>query len=341
MILLDSIYINNSGGKVLLDYLVDCLYRSDLDVFYLFDSRCSKDFQQIPEEKKLFLKKSLFSRHQFYKRNSDRFTKVFCFGNIPPTIRLNATVYTYFHNLVLLQQPRDFSFRKKLDSKFKAFFIQLNIKNTDHFIVQSENVKNALENYYGLSKEKILVFPFFSENKNVIHTKVRNENDFVFISDGNQHKNHDILLKAWKIVNTYKPEYKLHLTISHVYPTLRNLVETGEYSGYNILNHGRVAKEALTLLLSRSMYVVYPSLMESFGLGLIEGCEAGCEVIAANRPYVHSVIKPLRTFEPLSAEHIAYTVLNTEMPTIKTSKLKIKDEISALINLLKEESCVE
>lgn len=36
MILFDSLYINNSGGKVLLDYLVEELENSGLNVFCKF-----------------------------------------------------------------------------------------------------------------------------------------------------------------------------------------------------------------------------------------------------------------------------------------------------------------
>jgi glycosyltransferase involved in cell wall biosynthesis len=336
MILLDSIFINNSGGKVLLDYLVESWFKSGEDVYFLFDERCQGDYEYIPEDRKLFLKASILARHKFYRLNFNRFSKILCFGNVPPTMVLQVPVYTYFHNLLLLQQPRDFSFKKKLDAKIKALFIGLNLDNTDYFIVQSENVKNDLSNYYNLKPEKTIVYPFFEENKEIPDTKRNHLNDYVFISDGNPHKNHVNLLKAWQIINKYRPEFKLHLTVSNAYPGLKASIEKGIYKNCNIKNHGRLSKKELAVLLSKSAFIIYPSLTESFGLGLIEGCEAGCEVIASNRAYVHAVVKPLRTFEPLSVEHIVHVVLNTVKPQEKVSHLKVKDEVQMFINLFTE-----
>ena len=37
MILIDAVYINNSGGLVLLNYLIDTLESTNLKVYYLLD----------------------------------------------------------------------------------------------------------------------------------------------------------------------------------------------------------------------------------------------------------------------------------------------------------------
>ena len=39
MVLIDAIYINNGGGKILFDYLISQLNKSDLELYYLIDSR--------------------------------------------------------------------------------------------------------------------------------------------------------------------------------------------------------------------------------------------------------------------------------------------------------------
>ena len=39
MILIDAVYINNSGGLVLLNYLIDTLESTNLKVYYLLDFR--------------------------------------------------------------------------------------------------------------------------------------------------------------------------------------------------------------------------------------------------------------------------------------------------------------
>ena len=37
MILIDALHINNSGGKILLDYLIKSIEKSNIEVFYLLD----------------------------------------------------------------------------------------------------------------------------------------------------------------------------------------------------------------------------------------------------------------------------------------------------------------
>ena len=43
MILIDAIYINTGGGKILLDYLIEELEKTDKQIFYLLDKRIEKE----------------------------------------------------------------------------------------------------------------------------------------------------------------------------------------------------------------------------------------------------------------------------------------------------------
>ena len=74
MILLDSIYINNSGGLMLLKYLVDCLEKSNIKVFYLFDKRTEDIFSTIPADKRKFLPAGIPERLKFYTVNYAKYS---------------------------------------------------------------------------------------------------------------------------------------------------------------------------------------------------------------------------------------------------------------------------
>src|SRR5690554_775744 len=114
MILLDSLYINDGGGKVLLDYLVENIEQSNIKCFYIFDKRCENDFLWIPDNRKVILKASLYKRHQFYRKNKLKFSKVLCFGNLPPTMNLNIKTYTYFHQPLFLEIPESVSILNRM-----------------------------------------------------------------------------------------------------------------------------------------------------------------------------------------------------------------------------------
>ena len=113
MLLVDSVFINNGGGLVLLKYLVDYLESEFQDVFYLLDIRTEVYFKHIPVLRKKYISNSLMERHFFYQANKMKFDQVLCFGNLPPTIRLNSKVLVYFHQPLFLEIPKGFSFKNK------------------------------------------------------------------------------------------------------------------------------------------------------------------------------------------------------------------------------------
>ena len=51
-------------------------------------------------------------------------------------------------------------------------------------------------------------------------------------------------------------------------------------------------------------YLVYPSLVESFGLPLIEAQINHVNIIASDLPYVYDVCKPYLVFDPRSVNDI-------------------------------------
>ncbi len=93
MILIDALYINNGGGKVLLDYLISSLENQNKKVFYLLDKRVENCIPKISNKNKvLFLKASLYARRNFYITHRTHFSTVLCFGNLPPNIKLTAKI---------------------------------------------------------------------------------------------------------------------------------------------------------------------------------------------------------------------------------------------------------
>ena len=339
MILIDSLHINNGGGLVLLKYLVQVLVKNKLNCFFLLDKRCEKEFRFLPADKVFFLDATLIKRHKFYRKNQHKFTKILCFGNIPPTYRSKAQVYTYFHNLTTVDGYLNRKLLAKTLANLKLLFTNLFLKNTDFYIVQTAYVKDIFCKKLSFAPEKVEVIPFFPD---LVHYQTdaissREEATFIFVSDGNPHKNHDRLLKAWILVNQQKPNAKLLLTISNNYPELLSKIEEAKKTGINIENLGFVSQKDLHGLYLGAKFLVYPSLMESFGLGLIEATKLGCEVIAADRSYVYAVVEPYSVFDPLEPNDIAnaiLTALNADNTALKT-QVRVTDDVEKLVNLLK------
>lgn len=335
MILLDSLYINNGGGKVLLDYLVRFLEEKKIDVYYLFDSRCADDFNFIPNNRKTFLNPSLLLRHKYYKQNKDKFTKIFCMGNLGPTIKLSVPVFVYFHQRLFLDQPKSISIINQFIFRFKSFIFKQLLSNVDLVFLQTESIKEELLNKCKvISKENVLVLPFY---ENMIYPDVVREKDsFLYVSSGTMHKNHLNLLHAF--ANVYKKNNRgtLTLTISEEFPSVIEVIEKYKNEGVPIFNLGFVKKESLASIYASSQYCIFPSFSESFGLGIIEAIEGGCKIIGSDLPYLYTICVPSLTFDPNDINSIASKIEEAIICDIKETKLITANKINEIIQLLKK-----
>jgi glycosyltransferase involved in cell wall biosynthesis len=334
MLLVDSLYINVGGGKVLLDYLVKEIEARQIDVFYLFDLRCKNDFKQVPSDRKVYLKASFFNRYKFYKRNKENFSKILCFGNIPPPCKINSSiVYTYFHNVLIFNKRNEYSIGLKLKVYLRNKLFKLLKKFSNLWIVQSSLVKDKLVSYLNISADDCLVYPFFDLSEKSI-TAQKKANTYLYVSSGASHKNLNRLLDAWLLVyqKGYIPE--LHLTIPQYEIELINKVNVLVDKGVKVVNHGFIDKTKLSILYAESEYLIFPSLFESFGLPLLEAVTAGCKVIASDLDYTHNVIKPSLVFNPMNIDSIADAIIFSLKNELMPSETKVKNEIDQILKIL-------
>lgn len=332
MLLIDALYINNSGGLELLKYLVDSLEKINHKVFYLFDNRCSSVFGAIDNHRCLFLKASVFNRLLFYQQNCVCYDKILCFGNIPPPIEMTACVYTYFHNINLLKIPNGISLMTRVICFLKQKFIKCNRKYTDYWIVQTSNTKNEIRRVFHVPINEIIICPFFEieeKDESDIHGV-----DYTYIANYTPSKQHLILVKAWKKLYQLGYNLTLHLTLSNCPQELDDEIAKSINGNIKIINHGFIDRDAVLDLYKRSKAIVYPSVNESFGLGIIEALSYGCDVIGPDLPYIHSVCVPSSTFASFSVDDLVSAIINYEDSHCVSSKLIISNKINELIKML-------
>ena len=116
-ILIDSLYVHTGGGRVLLDYLISNLAKKHCHFALLKDVRCGSLNEEQYAAEVFVLSASVINRCNFYMQHRDDYSVVLCFANVPPPIKLNCIVYTYFHNVNLLDIPKSYS----LISKFVIY----------------------------------------------------------------------------------------------------------------------------------------------------------------------------------------------------------------------------
>jgi len=335
MILIDSLYINESGGLVLLKYLIDSLENSKgIQPHYLLDERVESEFKYLPKERKTILFANQINRYNFYKNCEAKFDKIFCFGNVPPIKKNSATVYTYFHNIYLLSELRDITFKNKLLIAAKTKYIKFLKNNTDFWIVQTDNTKNALIKKYVEKESKVLILPFYKIESIKLDIKCI-RNDYIYVAIYQKPKNHFKLIKAWSLLYDLGYSLTLHLTLPKMPEELTKQIDDCISRGMKIVNHGFVSKTELGKLYSISKVTIYPSINESLGLGIIEALNSDCDLIGADLPYTHSISNPSAVFNPFDIDSIVSSVILYESGTCPKSKLKICNEIDKLLSLFR------
>ena len=242
MVFVDALYINISGGKVLLDYIIEEFNKSEIDVFYLFDSRIKGKHPAVKGDNLEYLDASLLARHRFYSRNSSTFSKVLCFGNLPPSVRLSSPVYTYFHQPLFLEIRKEIPFSQKIKLRIKTYVLSKLVTNTDYWLVQSEFIKNSLMVKFGLNSglNTVKIVPFFPPlvwgDKQIERKK-----QLVYISNGESHKNHIRLLEAYTQFYDNTQKYELHLTVERRFESLYRIISDLREKGYP--THAELAQD--------------------------------------------------------------------------------------------------
>ncbi len=155
----------------------------------------------------------------------------------------------------------------------------------------------------------------------------------IYVSHPSEHKNHPALVRAMPYILKTMPSASLLLTLEKQRPGHRrynsfvvdiqreaeNLGVSQRLVWLGILNPDEVA-----YALWASNLTVFPSLAESFGLGLAESMAAGCPVAAADRSYAHDVCGAAAVyFDPRDSADIAKNVLSVLREQATSERLRL------------------
>lgn len=334
-VLFDCVYINNLGGESLLNYLLKKVEKTDIDFFYLFDSRLAKkNYCKIKSNRYLIMNPSEIERYLFYKKTSKDFDKYFCFSNVPPPISLKKSVFIYFHNDLLLSTTNTgYKLKKKLIFFLKKVYIHVVNKKNYTWVVQTNSMKKKLKIFFPYNA--INVFPIFEEFRVKTYAN-KIENSFLYPAGYFKHKNHKNLFRGLEVFsNSCNKKISIRLTIEEYRLNQLKIEFKDLFNKVDIINLGYLTKEDLIKYYKQSEFVIYPSLKESFGLPLIEASQFGCKVIASNLPYVHDVIKPSVVFNPSSPYEISEAIKRV-LTSKKHTFIKTKDTLNDLLVKLNE-----
>ncbi len=340
MILIDASNISLGGGKVLLEYLIQHLEAKGIETNVIWKQTLYTSNQENYKHIRFHHCSGPLTRHKTLKQSLQEFhpQTLLCFGNYPPSFKPRIKTITYFHNPYLLQNPIYHIATDPLLFLRKSY-LQYCLYNTDHFVFQSGLIKDLFINKYRVkSKQQNHVIPIFDHQKiQEFNLNQQKKELYIYISYPYKHKNHKRLLEAWKLLALQHIFPVLILTIPDKpqFHSLLREIDTIHSLGGRIINLGYIPFHEALLHTAEAKYVIFPSLNETFGLGLIEGAILNCYILAANLPYVQEIIQPSYFFNPYDVSDIARIIqqsINNKI-ILKTQTV-VKNEIERFVELL-------
>ena len=261
-----------------------------------------------------------------------KFDNAIYFGNLPPLRKSNNSV-VYLHNLYLVLKIRDLTqspIKYIVKYGLQQIYITFFKSNVDFFACQSMSVKNAFRSKYHNSKIELL--PFYALcPKSDEH--VENEFDLCYVSLSYQHKNHELLFEALKILEKSRISCSLALTVHKSDKRLESLIKNAnKLHGISVVNLGIIPKPEVCLLYKKSKCLIFPSTKETFGLALVEAASLGMDIIAADMSYVHDVIQTPFLFDPSSASSCADAIKRYLVkPNPEKPKVLVQNKVDLLV----------
>ena len=330
MINIIAVNIKQGGGLILLKLLIHRLNNDNQQATLHVDNNIDfKEFEFSNVIKFKFYDNFLTKMLLFGKSKQNSLY----FGNIPPFFNRAKNKSLYFHHPFYSK-----SYKYLFKNGFYKFvlyktYVSIFISNVDSVFVQTNTLLESVKKEFGVIPELMHYFEDLSVYANDSKNKVY---DFSYISLPNPNKNFELFLDSLILLNLkLKRKIKIILTIPNENFFLIKKIKKLDNTNIEIINIGKVSKQKIIEVLNCTETLVFPSLIETFGLPLVEACQLGTFVICSDLPYIRDVIVPSATFDPYSKNDIANTMFMSLEKKLKRPKIIIKNQIDLLIKKIK------
>lgn len=310
--------VHTGGGFVLLHSLLKA-WPAMLPLTVFLDARARTRIEVPPNTAIFWVRPTLGSRLKAefaLHRVADSGCTVLCFHDLPPLLPSVAHVMVFQQNKIHfgLQTLAPFSFRTRLRLTVERCMSWMFRHRVAEYVVQTPSMRRALIRWHGTDQcgrlPLVRILPFVEAT----HAEPRGTTDlpdwdFVYVADGEAHKNHLNLFAAWRLLAQDGLRPSLALTLSPRDTVLKGQMRAqAAEGGLRIEDLGQLSHAAVLALYSSTRAMIFPSISESFGLPLVEATRTGLPILASEMDFVRDVCTPAQTFDPASPVSIARAV---------------------------------
>lgn len=218
------------------------------------------------------------------------------------TYGLSCPQVVYVHQPIPFQQMKVFSLRRRDERRLATYqhligaVIKQSIRRADHVIVQTRWVRDAIVDQVRIAGERVTVVPPGLDDLSEYHDYTEADpGEFFYPTADTAYKNNQCVEEACQLLDEKGiTDFTVTMTI-----------ETSNAPHVNAI--GRLPREEVLRRMSRST-LIFPSLIETYGLPLAEARALGSIVLAADLPYAREVLDGYANayfFDPSSPHELA------------------------------------
>lgn len=228
------------------------------------------------------------------------------------SLQNNAFICTSLPQTVLLHNALFFSERKYSYKQSKSIWLYQNIISryvrfslnyTKNVIVQANWIKKVLINKWGISEDSIVVDkPSFEVPDIIKPVCLPDGTSFFFPANGAVYKNHLYMMKAFKTINDFAS-----LVLTGTFEDLNSECKRYiEQNNLNVFFLGNLNKDEMCYVYKNTV-LVFPSLIETVGLPLLEAKALNSRILAIDLEYSKEALDNydnVRYFSPYDIDEL-------------------------------------
>lgn len=177
--------------------------------------------------------------------------------------------------------------------------LAVGLRRAKRIIAVSETTKQEIIDHFGIDEKKIVVTHEGVEKLPVGAKRLIRDPYFLYVGNAYPHKNLETLLTAFRNITNAK--LVLVGNDDFFYRRIKK-----ENTSDSVIFFGPADENQLGSLYQHAIALVFPSLMEGFGLPAVEALSLGCPVIASDIPVFHEILGDAATyFDPYNTEDLA------------------------------------
>lgn len=339
-ILVNGFSAKSGGGKVIFEnFMSDLPQHLDVEYHVLYPGGAGVDKPgvsviQLPRifRNKYFWLFLYLYYLPFYCR-SRKISSVLNFGDlILPRIK-NQTYFFDWAYLVINDKEvwNGVGLKARMIRKVKVFLIRMFRGNNSRVIVQSDYMGEKYRDVMKFSGE-IFVIPtpvsFESYSGGLDQDEVISS-DLLYISNYAPHKNFEVIPELAFQLSQLGVNTRILVTLSSDSLEWRALKQHCELLGVGnlVVTLGSLNRGSVFEAIKRSKALFFPSLLESYGIPLVEAMYLNKPIITSDLPFIRSVCDKRATyFNPKDVSHIARTIklfFDHNMEFVETDSDKI------------------